>query len=72
MYEGAQRAVVNNTAMHSRDDASGIRKRDVNDRQYQRKRLCRRHFRYLHIQRLLLDRRHNDSSTAAGSAPHGL
>jgi hypothetical protein len=72
MYEGAQRAVINNTAMHSRNDAKGMRKRDINDHQYRRKCLCRRHFHYLHIQRLLLDRHHGDSSKAAGSAPHGL
>jgi len=72
MYEGAQRTVINNTAMRSHNDASGMRKRDIDDHQYRRKCLCCRHFHYSHIRRLLLDRRHNDSSKAAGIAPHGL
>jgi hypothetical protein len=72
MYEGAQRAVINNTATHSRNDANGMRKRDINDHQYRRKGLCRRHFHYMHLQRLLLDRRHDDSSKGAGSARRGL
>jgi hypothetical protein len=72
MYEGAQRAVINNTAMHSHNDASGTRKRDINDCQYRRKCLRRRCFRCLRIRRLLLDRPHNDSSKAGESALHGL
>jgi len=72
MYEGAQRAFTSNTEMHRHNDASGARKRNVNDCQYQRKGLYRRCFRYLHIQRLLLDPRHDDSLKATESALRGL
>jgi len=72
MYEGAQRALINNTAMHAHNDASGTRKRDINDRQYRRKRLCRSCFRNSRIRLLLLDRHRNDSSRTDESALRGL
>jgi hypothetical protein len=72
MYEGAQRAFADDTAMHPRDDASGTRKCDINDCQYQEKRLCCSCFRYLHMQRLPLDPRHDDSSKTGESALRGL
>jgi hypothetical protein len=72
MYEAAQRALINNTAKHSRNDASGTKKRVINDRQYRRKRLCRRCFRYTCIRPSLLDRRRNDSPRIAEIAFRGL
>jgi hypothetical protein len=72
MYEGAQRAAINNTAKHSRNDASGTRKHHIDDCQYRRKCLCHRCFRYVRIQRMLLDRHCGDSSKVAESVRHGL
>jgi hypothetical protein len=72
MYESAQRALINNTAMHSQDAASSVRKRCTGECQYRRKRLRCSRFRYFSIQRLLFDRRHHDSAMPDESALRGL
>jgi len=72
MYEGAQRVLIDNTAMHSQDAASSVRKRYTSECQYRRKRLRCSCFSYFNIQRLPFDRRHHDSAMSVESALRGL
>jgi len=68
----ARRALIDNTAMYSRNDADSARKRDVGDCQYRRKCLCRSRFRYSRLASSTRNRCPRDSSMSAENALRGL